>query len=309
MAASQTTHQRHYGGQALLEGVLMRGTTLSAMAARGPSGAITLRVKEGQDWATGPLRRIPIVRGLIVLGQSLAEGMDALQWSATIAYGEEAGAPPSKAVQAINITVAVIVLVAIFFATPAALTAWLEGQAAPWLVHLTESGIRIGFLLLYLVLIGRIPEIREVFAYHGAEHKTIHAYEANVPLIVDHIQPFSPAHPRCGTSFLFTVMVTGIIVFSFVGDSSLQGRVLSRLLLLPLVIGISYEVLRFLATHREHPFTRPLMVPGLLLQRFTTREPRDDQVEVALAAFNALREAEAKAPEPSGGTATAEVNA
>ena len=310
MASNQTLPKRYYGGQALLEGVLMRGSILLAMAARAPDHTIVSQVKPGRTWATGTLRRVPLVRGLLVLAQSFAEGMEALQWSASIATGMQEDAQPSKAGQVFTIVLAVTLMLAIFFATPVLLTGWLEAWLPYWQVHLVESAIRISFLFAYLILIGNISEIREVFAYHGAEHKTIHAYEADQPLDIAHIQPFSPAHPRCGTSFLLTVMVTGIIVFSFVGDASLAGRVLSRILLLPLVVGISYEFLRFCGAHRNHPLVRPLMQPGLWLQRFTTREPRDDQVEVALAAFTQLQHAEASAPKvQSDGESTAEVNA
>ena len=287
----------------------MRGPVLSAMAARRPDGVIVDRVKPGQPWTTGGLRKIPVVRGVIVLGQSLIEGFDALQWSSNIATGEETDEKTSRITQIVSITLSVVIMIGVFFAAPALLSGVLGGIAPDFVVHLAEGVIRATFLLLYLVLIGRIPEVREVFAYHGAEHKTIHAYEARVPLEIDEIQRFSPAHPRCGTSFLFTVMIASLIVFSIAGQTSIEGRLISRVLLLPLVIGISYEFLRFAAAHRDAAWAEPLTIPGLWLQRFTTREPRGDQVEVALHAFNKLREAEVAAPPPPSGTTDVEVNA
>jgi len=299
-----------YGGQAVLEGVLMRGRTHSAIAVRRPSGDIALKVEPSGFWGASPLRRYPFTRGLVILGESLVQGMTALQYSANVSLeqdGEELGGRQ----MAFTITIALLVAAVIFFATPAIIAGWTESWLHPFAVHVLEGLVRISFLLAYLWFIGKMPDVRRLFAYHGAEHKTIHAFEAGVPLEVSEIQRFSPAHPRCGTSFLLTVMVVAVFVFAFLGQPPPVWRILSRVLLLPVVAGVSYEVLRFGATHLGNLFVHVFVEPGLALQRLTTREPEDDQVEVALAAFQALREVEAKESVElrDAGSGDAEINA
>ena len=288
----------------------MRGRSHTAVAVRRPRGDIALKVQPAGFWGTSSLRRLPLVRGIMILGESLAQGMAALQWSANVGLEQE-GEELSGRQMAVMMVSALLVTAVIFFATPALLAGWTERFLHPFMVHLLEGGIRIGFLLAYLWFIGRMPDIRRLFAYHGAEHKTIHAFEAGVPLEVPQIQRFSPAHPRCGTSFLLTVMLVAIFVFALLGQPSFGWRILSRVLLLPVVAAVSYEVLRFGATHLGNILVRSRVRPGLALQRFTTREPEDEQVEVALAAFQALRAAEAAAGELTSedGGRQAEINA
>ena len=298
-----------YGGQAVMEGVLMRGRTHSAIAVRRPQGDIITKIEPAGLWGSSPLRKYPFTRGLVILGESLVKGMSALQWSANVALEQE-GQEVSGRQMAVTMFMAILVAGVIFFATPAVVAGWTEELLPPFVVHLLEGVIRIGFLLAYLLVIGRMPDVRRLFAYHGAEHKTIHAYEAGVPLVISEIQRFSPAHPRCGTSFLLTVMVVAVFVFAFLGQPPVEWRILSRVLLLPVVAGVSYEVLRFGATHLGNLFVTLFVGPGLALQKLTTREPDDDQVEVALAAFHALREVEAREgvlPESDSGHA--EINA
>ncbi|MBI2886860.1 MAG: DUF1385 domain-containing protein [Chloroflexi bacterium] len=287
----------------------MRGRTLLAVAVRKPDGAIITKVEPTGFWGRTPLRRVPLLRGVLILGESLAQGMAALQWSANVALGEE-GEELTGRQMALVLAGALVVTAVVFFATPALAAGWTEGFLPPPLVHLVEGGIRIGLLLAYLWLIGRMPDIQRVFAYHGAEHKTIHAFEASVPLTIAEVQRFSPAHPRCGTSFILTVMVVAVLVFALLGQPPLEWRVLSRILLLPLVAGASYEALRFGASHLGSGIVRATVGPGLALQRLTTREPDDAQVEVALASFNALRAAEAQGePVAAARADEAEINA
>lgn len=299
-----------YGGQAVLEGVLMRGRSYTAVAVRRPRGDIALKVQPTGFWGTSSLRRLPLVRGIMILGESLAQGMAALQWSANVGLEQEEQEPSGRQM-ALVMASAFLFTAVIFFATPALAAGWTQGFLHPIIVHLLEGGIRIGFLMAYLWFIGRMPDIGRLFAYHGAEHKTIHAFEAGVPLEVPQIQRFSPAHPRCGTSFLLMVMLVAILVFALLGQPSFGWRILSRVLLLPVVAAVSYEALRFGATHLGNVFVRGLVGPGLALQRLTTREPEDDQVEVALAAFQALRAAEAAAGELASedGDRQTEINA
>ncbi|MEK7216634.1 MAG: DUF1385 domain-containing protein, partial [Chloroflexota bacterium] len=271
-----------------------RGVSHIAVAVRRPRGDIAFRIEPVLFWSAGRLRRIPFLRGILILAETLVLGMKALQWSTNVALEQE---DEEVSGRQIGLIVAVSLLVAgvIFFATPTLLAGATEGWLHPVLVHLVEGTIRIGLLLGYLWLIGRMADVRRLFAYHGAEHKTIHAYEAGVPLEVAEIQRFSPAHPRCGTSFLLTVMVVSLVVFALLGQPPVEWRLLSRIILLPFIAGVSYEILRFGAIHLGQGWVWLTVAPGLALQRLTTRQPDDDQVEVALASFNALRAAEGTA--------------
>ena len=294
------TNRQFYGGQAVMEGVLMRGVSHIAVAVRRPRGDIALRVEPVLFWSAGRLRRIPFLRGILILAETLVVGMKALQWSTNVALEHEEEEVSGRQI-ALIAGISLVVAGVIFFATPALLAGFTEGWLHPVLVHLVEGAIRIGLLLGYLWLIGRMADVRRLFAYHGAEHKTIHAYEAGAPLDVTEIQRFSPAHPRCGTSFLLTVMVVSLVVFALLGQPPVEWRLLSRIILLPLIAGASYEILRFGAIHLGKRWVWLTVAPGLALQRLTTRQPDDHQVEVALASFNALRAAEA-----AGARATAE---
>ena len=279
----------YYGGQAVMEGVMMRGRKQMAVAVRAPNGEIVVHeepltaaiyTKKWGQW--------PFVRGLGMLWDALGLGMRALLWSADIAIQEE-GQPAVKFTGPVawtTIAVSLAFSVALFFLLPTAAAKWISPMADSGLViSLVEGVIRLGLFLAYLWAIGFMPDIRRVFAYHGAEHKTINAYEAGAPLTPQSVAQFTTAHTRCGTSFLLSVMIISILVFAPFHFDNLVLRLLSRLLLIPVVAGIAYEFLRFTAAHVDHPVVRALITPGLLLQRLTTREPEPAMLECAIAAL------------------------
>lgn len=284
-----------YGGQAVIEGVLIRGHRHAAVAVRRPNGALALRIERLGAWATTPLRRVPVLRGMVVLAESLVLGIRAMHFSANASLDQEEAKLSSWAMGGI-MGASLVVAVGLFFLGPAVFAAWLERYLASALAaNLLEGALRLALFLGYLYAIGRMPEIRRLFAYHGAEHKTVHAFEAGAALEVVGVRPFSTAHPRCGTSFLFMVLVVAIFAFAFLGQPPLWLRLLSRLALLPVIAGISYELLRFSATHRGNVLGRGLASLGLALQAMTTREPDDEQIQVAIAALQAVQQADGAA--------------
>ncbi|MEI8000289.1 MAG: DUF1385 domain-containing protein [Actinomycetes bacterium] len=285
---------RYLGGQAVMEGVMMRGASTWAVAVRTPDGAIDVVVNEVPTWAER-WRHLPVVRGVTTLAESMALGFKALSWSADRQIPEEERLS-SKAMGA-TMGVALVFFTAIFILLPAlvnkGITDWF-GIEGFWF-HLVEGGIRLVIFLGYLVLIGRIRDIKRVFEYHGAEHKAIAAYENDVEVTAESAQRFGTDHVRCGTNFLLTVMVVTIFVYAFVGRPSLPWLITSRIALIPVVAGISYEVIRFAAGHLRWRWVRWAMKPGLGLQKFTTRPPSLDQVEVAVSALLAVLTAEERA--------------
>ena len=292
-----------YGGQAVLEGVMMRGRTFMAVAVRAPSGRIVVRSEPlPARLYSGVIGKTPLLRGLTLLWDSLGLGMRALMFSADVAMeGEQA--QMSKPVRWTTVAVAMIVGVGLFFVTPVVLGSLAQEATSSGLVaHLVEAVVRVGLLVGYVGAIGLVPDIRRVYAYHGAEHMTIHAHEAGDRLVPDRIKQYSPAHPRCGTAFLLLVVLISILVFALVGTPELPIRILSRVVLIPLIAGLAYEVLRFGGAHFEHPLVKLLVAPGLALQALTTRYPDEHQIEVAVTAFSELRRQETAvgAPEPSG---------
>ncbi len=285
----------HYGGQALIEGVLIRGRVGLFAAVRAPDGKIVTREISLPSHRRGVLGRLPIMRGLLALGDTIAFGSQMLLFSADVAAGGSGQAPGPTGRRA---TVGVAGAAAILFAiAPAMVSARLKKpkanrkkQQAGFADHLVESATRVGIFLAYLSAVGRLKDVRRIFAYHGAEHKSISALEAGAELVPASVQAFDTAHPRCGTAFLFQSMLTSSIVYGLVGNRTPLGRIGTRVALVPAVAGISFEVLQFNAKHLDSPIVRLLNVPGMLLQRITTRQPTDDQVEVALAALQgALR--------------------
>ncbi|HHV56460.1 MAG TPA: DUF1385 domain-containing protein [Firmicutes bacterium] len=274
---------RQVGGQAVIEGVMMRGRRFVATAVRRESGEIVVQVKE--PWSAGrrfPCLRWPLVRGAVALIDSLVVGLEALTFSANQFGAEEEKLTPRDLV--LTLVTALGLGVGLFILLPTVLMRWLGGGGNPLLLNLGEGVLRMAIFFLYILSITRLKDIRRIFEYHGAEHKVVHAYEHGRPLTVEEARPFSTLHPRCGTSFLLYVMVVSIILFSFLGWPALWLRVLSRLLLLPAVAGLSYELLR-LAGRSNSPLVRAFSWPGLLLQRLTTREPDGAQLEVALRAL------------------------
>ncbi len=279
----------YYGGQAVIEGVMMRGRKRMAIAVRAPNGEIVVHeepltaaiyTKRWGQW--------PFIRGLGMLWDALGLGMRALLWSADVAVKEE-GAEDVKFTGPVawtTVAVSLLIAISVFFLLPTAAAKWLAPQGvSPLAASAVEGAIRLALFLVYLWAIGFMPDIRRVFAYHGAEHKTINAYEAGVPLTPQNVAEFTTAHTRCGTSFLLTVMVISIIVFAPFHFDNLFLRLGSRLLLIPVVAAIAYEYMRFTAAHAGNSVVRALILPGLLLQRLTTREPEPAMLECAIAAL------------------------
>lgn len=283
--------ERQVGGQAVIEGVMMRGRRWVATAVRREDGEIVVQVKE--TWAPGrrlPFLRWPLVRGAVALIESLVVGLDALTFSANQFGGEDEKLSPRDL--ALTVATALGLGIALFILLPTVLMRWLAGGKNPLVLNLGEGLLRLAIFLLYILTITRLKDIRRIFEYHGAEHKVVHAYEQGRPLTVEAARPFSTLHPRCGTSFLLYVMVVSIVLFSFLGWPALWLRIISRLLLLPAVAGLSYEFLR-LAGRSNSLVVRFLSWPGLLLQRLTTREPDAGQIEVALRALEEVVKREA----------------
>jgi uncharacterized protein YqhQ len=278
---------RAMGGQAVVEGVMMRGERQWAVAVRTPEGDIAVQTHEVPGWAER-YAKIPLVRGVMNLAESMGLGMKALTWSANLQMPEE----ERLSGKAMGVTVAfsLALFVGIFIVVPAlgargiGSLLGLSGLA----FHALEGVLVLAIFLGYLTLIGRMAEIRKVFQYHGAEHKAIAAYENDVPLTPESAQTFTTAHVRCGTNFLLTVLTLAIVVYSLIGRPSLPYLVLSRIVLIPVIAGLAYEFIRFAARHMDKRWVRTAMVPGLTLQKLTTREPSLAQLEVAIAALRAV---------------------
>ncbi|MBC7169760.1 DUF1385 domain-containing protein [Candidatus Bipolaricaulota bacterium] len=271
------------GGQAVIEGVMLQDGRRVVMAVRTPGGEIAVEPIPA-TLAAPRLEATPFVRGPIKLVQMLALGWAALRRSAELAYPQQA--PASRWELPVMVLLVVMFIVGGFMLLPAFLTG-LTGIGNRILFSLVEGGFRVLFFLSYLAGISLLTDIRRVFQYHGAEHKIVHAYEGG-EASVSEARRKSPVHSRCGTSFLLLFVVVAILVFSLLPTSNVWIRLGGRLLLLPVVASFTYEILRFGSRHPQAWWLRPLLVPGLLLQRFTTREPTDDQLEVALAALRYL---------------------
>jgi uncharacterized protein YqhQ len=280
------------GGQAVLEGVMMRGPSNWAVAVRKPDGAIAQVSKRVESaMVRHRVFRLPILRGVIALGESLAIGFRALAISANYAAQDEEAAKngePSTELSRGSLifafAVAIGFAIALFKVTPALITDALPISGTGWFV-IVEGLIRVTIFVLYLSLISLLPDLRRVFQYHAAEHKAINAYEAGEPLEPERVQRFSLIHPRCGTAFLLWVMVIAIFVFAFFGRPAWYWLVATRILLLPLIAGLAYELIRFAGKHTGNRALMTVLAPGLWLQRLTTREPTLDQLEVSIKAL------------------------
>ncbi len=303
----------YYGGQAVIEGVMIRAPQHFAVACRHPSGEIVTHAERLAGIYTGRTRRVPMVRGMIVLWETMALGMRALSFSSKVALDEpdEEGKPVEFPAGVFwgTIAVAMLFMIGIFFAGPILLanilSAWDVSHL--WIV-VVEGAVRLGLFVGYIALISLVPDIRRVFQYHGAEHMTIHAYEAKQPLTVAAVRPFPKEHTRCGTSFLLVVVVISLITF-FIFDAAVdKGLIIrfgSRMALIPVVAGVSYEILRIGARYGDHGVIKALFLPNIALQGLTTKVPDDSQIEVAIASFQAAVDAEmglaargGAAPEP-----------
>ncbi len=276
----------NYGGQALIEGVLMRGRDAIAVAFRHPDGHI---VWASESLHSGPhawkLAKAPFVRGLIVLYETLVVGTKWLIRSANIQASAE-GVQLGKGSVALMLGITFTIAIAFFFLLPLFIASFTTQRVeSDWVQHIVEGLIRVGLFLGYLALIARMPDIRRVFEYHGAEHMTIHALEHNDPLTVQEIRKYPTAHPRCGTEFLVVVILLSILLFGFLGRDNPVLMVGGRILLIPVIAAIGYEILRFGAKHRANPLVKPLMAPGILVQMITTKQPSDDQIEVAIVSM------------------------
>ena len=286
-----------YGGQAVLEGVMMRSPTHWAVAVRTPAGEIAQVVND----VTSPQQRhriwrLPVIRGVVALGESLAIGFRALAISANYAAQEEGDdgevtTQISRGHIIFSFIIAIGFALMLFKVGPALLTSWLPVEDTGSFV-IVEGVIRVGVFIAYIALISLIPDLRRVFQYHGAEHKAINALEAGDELTPDNVQRHSLIHPRCGTAFLLWVMVIGIFVFALVGRPEWHWLILSRILLLPVIAGLAYELIRYAGRHQDNRVLMTLLAPGLWLQRLTTREPTLDQVEVSIRALEEVLERE-----------------
>lgn len=302
--ACQEKFKTMIGGQALIEGIMMRGPEKQAIVVRGPEGL----VKQVEDLKLAskrsPILKWPFIRGVINFGSSMVCGVKALMFSADYFPDETADAEPSKFEKWIEkkfgsekleqfIIYSAVVLgiafsVGLFILLPTLLTGLLSGVVTNYIArNLIEGGIRIALFMGYMMLVSRMKDMKRVFSYHGAEHKTIRCYEAKLPLTVENVRAQTRLHPRCGTSFLFVVLIISILVFSVVRWGNPWLRMLIRLALLPVVVSIAYEINRFVGRHNNW-FTRILTAPGMWFQNFTTNEPDDSMIEVAIEALTAV---------------------
>jgi len=284
----------NYGGQALIEGVLMRGKYTAAAAMRAPDGRIVIESEKLTGIYTGKLAKIPFFRGIVILWDSLGLGTRFLTKSANVQTGENEKIEGATLYLTLAASFAIAIL--IFFLAPAAIGKWIQNLAgiSSLAMNLIEGFIRLGAIILYIWVIGRTKDIADVFAYHGAEHKTINAYEAGAELIPQVVQNYSIAHPRCGTSFLLTLVVMSILVFSLIGSLPMVWLLLSRILLIPVLAMLSYEYIRWTSNHLDSPIILWLMKPNLALQSLTTRQPTVEMLEVSIASFNAMLAEESK---------------
>src|SRR4029079_12923529 len=291
-----------YGGQALIEGVLMRGRDAIAVAFRHPDGRIVYATERldsgvhGKRWS-----KLPLVRGLVVLYETLIVGTRWLVRSASLQAADD-GVELGKGSIALMLTLTLVAAIGVFFLLPLFIASVTTQNVQNGIVqHLVEGLIRVGIFLGYLVLIAQAPDIRRVFQYHGAEHMTIHALEHDDPLVVDRIRKYPTAHPRCGTEFLVVVIILSIVAFSLVGRQEPLVMILSRILLIPVIAAVGYEILRWGARHRGNAIVRVIMWPGILVQKITTRQPTDDMIEVAIVSMEEALRADSEAlPAGSG---------
>ena len=277
---------------------MIRGLRVYSVAARHPSGVIKTITRPVPTWSVNRFRRIPLIRGTLVLAESLVVGMRALTYSAQVASGEDEDddQPIPPWMLALTIAFSLGLGIGLFFVLPLLLThgvvdRYVENSIVS---NIAEGVLRLLVFFIYLVLVGLMPSIRRVFGYHAAEHMSIHAHEAHLPLETQNIRQFPAAHPRCGTAFLLTVMIVSIIVFALLGTPDLPLRIASRILLIPFIAGIAYEVIRFNAAHSGNALVRAGTLPSLALQALTTRPPDDDQIEVAIAAVTAAIDGDAR---------------
>jgi uncharacterized protein YqhQ len=292
------------GGQAVLEGVMMRGVSTWAVAVRKPEGDIDITSEPLVSWAKRHrLLRLPVIRGVVALAESLKIGFRALAISANAQLESEDGEEPEQIggwLWGATIAFSLALAIGLFFVIPVGATSLIKDQLGSSLLFwLVEGVLRTAIFIAYLVAISRLADLRRVFEYHGAEHKTISCYEAGDRLTPARAELYSRLHPRCGTSFLLIVMVLAIFVFAPIGLPAWYWLLASRILGIPLIAGLSYEVIKWAGRHRRKRWVRAVMWPGLMLQNLTTREPDRDQLAVAIAALEAVLAVESPEREPA----------
>lgn len=278
----------YYGGQAVIEGVMMRGEKTMVTVVRRPNGELATDIHPLAALYTGWMRKTPLIRGIIVLIEALALGIKSLLYSANVSLEEE-DTEFSGGLAWAFVILSMVLGVALFFMAPLFLTKLLDINSSI-LFHLVEGLIRLALFIAYLKAMTLMSDIKRVFSYHGAEHMAVNAYENGVPLEVEATRKYSTAHMRCGTSFLFVVLIIAIIVFALIGRPALWLMVLWRVILIPIIAAFAYEVTYFGGRHTKNVLVRAVLAPGLWLQGLTTREPDDSQLEVALSALKKVME-------------------
>jgi hypothetical protein len=293
----------NYGGQALIEGVLMRGRDAIAVALRHPDGRILWATERLDSGVHGTrISKLPFVRGLVVLYETLVMGTRWLVRSAGV-QTEDQGVELGKGSIVLMLLITLVAGVGIFFLLPLFIASVTTANVAnPFAQHLVEGLVKVVIFLGYLALIGQSPDIRRVFQYHGAEHMTIHALEAGDPLVVDSVRKYPTAHPRCGTEFLVVVIALSIVAFGLVGKQEPLIMITSRILLIPVIASVGYELLRFGARHRSNPIVKVIMWPGILVQMITTKQPSVDMIEVAIVSMEEALKADGEALPLGSGT-------
>jgi len=286
-----------YGGQAVIEGVMMRGQKAFAVAMRAPDGSIAIHTEKLANLYRSGITKIPFLRGSLLLWDALGLGMRALTLSANTQTGEDEKLEGPALYLTLGLSLAFGV--GLFFLLPAGIGGWIEHllaqtTSALWLGNLLEGVLRLILLVGYIWGIGFMPDIRRVFMYHGAEHKTINAFEAGAELTPENVAKYPIEHPRCGTAFLLTLVLLSILVFTALGPMSILWRLATRVLFLPILAGIAVEYIRWTANHLDSPFVQFIIKPNLALQHLTTRDPDLSMLEVAIESFQSMRKAEAE---------------
>lgn len=303
--ADKKKKQYHYGGQAVIEGVMIRGRTSVVTAIRRPTGDIALDVKPAPSTQTSLARRMPFIRGVVILIESMVMGIKSLLFSANVAIEEEGEKIPAKAIWSMML-VSVVIAVGLFFLAPLFLTKLINNYLPnTFLFAVIEGLIRLAIFLGYLWFVGRMQDIKRVFSYHGAEHKAVNGFEAGAAMEPEALKAYSRRHVRCGTSFLFFVLFIAIIVFSLAGRQDLWIMVITRIVLLPVIMGMGYELIYLGARHTNNWLMKIILAPGLWLQSMTTGEPDNRQLEVAIAALSKAMEIDRAADTADTGIAEA----
>ncbi|MAS35462.1 MAG: hypothetical protein CL610_15735 [Anaerolineaceae bacterium] len=289
-----------YGGQAVIEGVMMRGVHIAAIAVRDSDGKIVVHEQSlSAALYRGRISKTPFLRGIVGLWDALGLGTRALLWSADVAIGDQDDVNFNGPLGWGTLAFSLLLGIGLFFVLPTTIATAVESvmglEGRTVLVNVVESVVRLGLLVGYIWLIGRLPDVKRLFGYHGAEHKTINAYEAGAELTPSVVANYPIEHPRCGTAFLLTVVFVSLVVFSLLGRPPLAWLILSRVILIPVIAGVSYEILRFTARNMHHPVIRLLVIPNLALQHLTTRQPDLEMIEVAICAFKCVLQAETSA--------------